>query len=343
LNKPKISAILPCYNHAAFLEERIQSVLNQTLPVSQIIFLDDASNDGSLELARKLLVHSPVEVEFHSNACNTGSPFAQWNKGLRLAKHPYVWIAETDDSCKPHLLAELFARLSTSGTVIAFSQSLYIDASGKVLGSPHGWSDAHWPGFFAQDFMASGFEFNLKFMTVINVIPNASAVLFNRSALGLMAAANEAMQFCGDWDFWIRIAEQGQVAYVAEQLNNFRCHQHTTRVKHHVHEATAEFLACRLRALFANPGSTPRIGLSRLVKLFRQRSQYDISLLQDLLVWGSFWKVYSCYRRLPDVPYVSLGAWSVTALFSFNKYLRQKFVNLKRRAFCFADSVFLDR
>ena len=45
----RISAIIPNYNHAPFLEERIRSILAQTRRPDEIIFLDDASTDDSLE------------------------------------------------------------------------------------------------------------------------------------------------------------------------------------------------------------------------------------------------------------------------------------------------------
>jgi glycosyltransferase involved in cell wall biosynthesis len=341
LNQPKISAILPCYNHAAFLEERIKSVLDQTLPVSQIIFLDDASTDGSLELARKLLADTPAEVEFHSNTCNSGSPFAQWNKGLRLAKYPYVWIAETDDICSPDLLAKLCTKMSSSGAVIAFSQSRYIDESGTDLGSALGYTNTHWPGLFGQDFLASGSEFNSKFMTVINVIPNASAVLFKRRALASTAAANEAMNYCGDWDFWTRIAEQGHVAFVAEELNGFRCHQQTTRHKHHTPQATAEFLACRLRAQIPSEGTSEELNLQRLMQLLRRQDRYIMGIAPNSLDWRNFKQVYASYRRLDNVPCVSMGAWVIIALTSFKIHLWQKILKVRNLALCVAKKLML--
>ena len=54
LSDLKISAIIPNYNYADFLEERIDSVLFQTYPVSQLIILDDASKDGSVNLIKNI-------------------------------------------------------------------------------------------------------------------------------------------------------------------------------------------------------------------------------------------------------------------------------------------------
>lgn len=63
----KILVILPCYNHAKFLPERIASVLGQTHPVSEIIFLDYASIDGSVDVAKSLLSGCVIEVRYRVN------------------------------------------------------------------------------------------------------------------------------------------------------------------------------------------------------------------------------------------------------------------------------------
>ena len=126
-NKPKITAILPCFNHAQFLEERIQSILAQTHPVDQIVFLDDASTDGSTDIAKRLLKNFNGEVVFSIRCTNSGSPFVKWNQGVRFAKHDLIWIAETDDSCDIRLIEILYSAILNSKAVIGYAKSKYID------------------------------------------------------------------------------------------------------------------------------------------------------------------------------------------------------------------------
>jgi glycosyltransferase involved in cell wall biosynthesis len=68
---------LPCFNHEVYLERRIDSLLRQTLPVNEILFLDDASGEGSVALARRLLAAATVPVRFLLRHTNSGSPFVQ--------------------------------------------------------------------------------------------------------------------------------------------------------------------------------------------------------------------------------------------------------------------------
>ena len=77
----RISAIIPNYNHAPFLEERIRSILAQTRRPDEIIFLDDASTDDSLAVVSTFDCFSKVIV----NETNSGMPFKQWMKGIEAA------------------------------------------------------------------------------------------------------------------------------------------------------------------------------------------------------------------------------------------------------------------
>jgi glycosyltransferase involved in cell wall biosynthesis len=313
---PKISVVLPCYNHAIYLEDRIQSVLAQTLPVSQIIFLDDASTDDSVKLAKIFLRDAQAEVSYVLNTCNSGSTFAQWNKGLSLVRHPYVWIAETDDACQPNLLERLYSKIVNLDTVIAFSQSCYIDNAGNELGSALAYTDSFFPNFFAQDFVISGLEFNSEIMAVINAIPNASAALFRTSMLKAAGFANESMRFCGDWDFWLRIAKQGNVAFVAEELNRFRCHQHTTRVMHKIPQASAEFLACRLRAQLGAQCSRDILDLRSLMQLLSRQNRRAILFSLNSILWVDLSQVFTGYKLISEAPVVSLSIWSIIGILS---------------------------
>jgi glycosyltransferase involved in cell wall biosynthesis len=92
----KAPIIIPNYNYSQFLEERIESVLNQTYQDFEIILLDDSFTDNSLEILSRYESHPKVS-HFEINQQNSGSVFKQWVKGIKLAKGKYIWIAEIDD------------------------------------------------------------------------------------------------------------------------------------------------------------------------------------------------------------------------------------------------------
>src|ERR1700738_1634065 len=106
---PRVSVIVPNYNHARFLRRRMESVLRQTYRDFEVILLDDCSTDESRSILSEYAGDPRVRLEF--NEKNSGSPFKQWNKGVALASGEYGWIAESDDYADERLLERLVAVL----------------------------------------------------------------------------------------------------------------------------------------------------------------------------------------------------------------------------------------
>jgi len=218
---PKVSVIVPNYNHASFLPGRLDSILGQTFPDLELIFLDDASTDASLEVFRTYAKDERVRSLF--NEANSGSPFIQWNRGLQMARGEYIWIAESDDFCEPRFLERLVRRLDENPhAALAYSQSWIVDEAGQktkvldwyhVFGGGERWS---------KDFRNSGVDEIARFLAIQNTIPNASAVLFRKSATDESGPAPEDMKICGDWLFWVSLLMNSELEFVAEPLNCFR-------------------------------------------------------------------------------------------------------------------------
>src|ERR1700722_12237889 len=130
---PQVSVIVPNYNHARFLQKRIESVLRQTFQDFDLILLDDSSTDDSRSILSSYARDPRVTIEF--NEANSGSTFRQWNKGVRLARGKYVWIAESDDYADERLLERLVAVLDAEPEVVFVNcRSWRVDADGQVDG-----------------------------------------------------------------------------------------------------------------------------------------------------------------------------------------------------------------
>src|SRR5271155_4024439 len=112
---PTVSIIVPNYNHARFLRQRIDSILTQTFQDFELILLDDCSTDQSRSILREYTTDPRVRLEF--NDANSGSTFKQWNKGVSLTRGKYIWIAESDDYADPRLLERLVGELDADMNV----------------------------------------------------------------------------------------------------------------------------------------------------------------------------------------------------------------------------------
>ena len=222
---PKVSVIIPNYNHAPYLRQRIDSVLNQTMGDFEVILLDDCSADNSREIIESYRNHPKVShVVF--NADNSGSTFVQWKRGLGLAVGDYVWIAESDDYADPDFLATLVPLLDSNPTAaMAFCGSHIIDKDGNDIPGAD-WDK--WPRHATGAEIYTPHTLTAKKLLRNNLIYNASMVVFRRAMAPKIGEEQLKMRFCGDWLFWVEMARNGGAVEVRRKLNYFR--QHTAKV-----------------------------------------------------------------------------------------------------------------
>jgi len=222
---PTVSVVVPNYNHARFLRQRIGTILAQTYQDFELILLDDFSSDDSRAVLSEYAANPRVRLEF--NPVNSGSPFKQWNKGVRLARGQYVWIAESDDYADPQFLAQLVPMLqSDSAIAFAYCRSWRVTDQGAIGFADYNLPD---PGRWTADFCVDGKELFRRYFALITPIPNASSALFRKDLFERVGCADESLRLCGDWKLWASMALEGKVAYSSAPLNYFRYHANNAR------------------------------------------------------------------------------------------------------------------
>lgn len=227
---PRVSVVLPNYNYASLLPSRLEGIAAQSLPPCEIIVLDDASTDDSLEVARRMRARISPEPMLVANASNSGSVFLQWLKGVEMARGEYVWIAEADDDADPALLATLVDALEqTPGAVMAYCQSRAIDADGNVLMEDYrSWTDDVSATRWRAPYVADGREEVATSLSVKNTIPNVSAVVFRREPLLEVLRSHRDLvtrhRVAGDWLVYLLLLERGGLCFRPEVLNRHRRH-----------------------------------------------------------------------------------------------------------------------
>jgi glycosyltransferase involved in cell wall biosynthesis len=229
ISRPTVSVIVPNYNHARFLRQRIDTILVQTYQDFELILLDDCSTDDSRSVLREYASHPRVShVVF--NEQNSGSTFRQWNKGVRLARGKYVWIAESDDYAEPILLERLVPRLDEDSTVVlAYCRSCVATEEGLHSGTFVDFDGDPLNPMWKADFCISGAELCRRCFVLDNPIPNGSAVVFRKAVYDELGGADESLRTCGDWKIWAALSMLGKVAYASEPLNYFRSHGRSVR------------------------------------------------------------------------------------------------------------------
>jgi glycosyltransferase involved in cell wall biosynthesis len=245
---PTVSAVVPNFNYARYLRERLASIWAQTYPVQEIILLDDASTDDSPEVIAELERESPVSLRVVRNEVNSGAVARQWARGVALAQGELVWIAEADDTADPHFLDGVVRAFEDPDVALSFCQSRMIDEDGRVVAENYlDYVADIDPRQWLSDYLRAGTEEIAEALAIKNTIPNASAVLFRRESLARVMHDHldemAAYRHAADWLCYIRILEQGSVAFTARSLSNHRRHPHSLTVaaanKRHLDEIAA--------------------------------------------------------------------------------------------------------
>ncbi len=232
----KVTVIIPNYNHADYLLQRLDSIRLQTYTDWEAIIIDDASTDRSANLITDYLNSNEFHLkEFIKQKENSGSGYKSWQKGIRLAKSKYIWIAETDDYCEPEFLQEAIEALDANPDVgLAFTASHYVDEKGALLYN----TDRRFSMLGIND----GEVLRYKSQMLTNHLPlnplitNGSAVVFRNPESVLPEALFQNKQL-SDLFLWQYLLIDKDFVCINKKLNYFRRHSESTTTKNFNHNS----------------------------------------------------------------------------------------------------------
>jgi glycosyltransferase involved in cell wall biosynthesis/2-polyprenyl-3-methyl-5-hydroxy-6-metoxy-1,4-benzoquinol methylase/regulator of replication initiation timing len=237
----KVSVILPNYNHGRYLDGRMKSIVHQSYPVYEVIFLDDCSNDDSVAIMTKIMHESPLDITIIRHSTNSGSIFKQWSEGITRAQGEYVWITEADDYALPGFLSNVMKGFDDEDVILSYAQSKQIDENGDLIAPDYlPYTNDIDPEKWLHDYIVDGTSEITTSLVVKNTIPNVSGVVFKK--VDISEIIPEIIQFrvCGDWRFYVWILQKGKIAYFKEPLNLHRRYSAsvtgTTKAQQHFQE-----------------------------------------------------------------------------------------------------------
>jgi glycosyltransferase involved in cell wall biosynthesis len=206
---PKVSVILTCYNHLAYLPEALDGILCQTFQDFEILAIDDGSTDGTRDW---LTAHSE-RLQLIFNEKNLGT-YGSLNVALSKATGEFIAVLNDDDLWAPTKLERQLALFESHPKVgLVHTDGKFIDGKGDVVeGSPLGFE---FPRTETGDVLLS--------LVYANKII-ASAVLVRAECFHKLGGFNEKYFGSGDWEMWMRVAEEWEIGFVPEPLTYYRVH-----------------------------------------------------------------------------------------------------------------------
>jgi glycosyltransferase involved in cell wall biosynthesis len=297
---PKVSVILPNYNHAAFLEQRIESILNQTFQDFELILLDDASTDNSKEILDKYCEH-PRVTSCIFNEVNSGSPFGMWEMGFKLVRGELVWIAESDDWCEEHFLERLISSFENESVAIAHCKSYDVNTFTSVT-KKNIWWDSFKTPLWNSDFVKNGIYLLMNYGKYKCPVINVSSAIIRKNALINIKIPID-YKYCGDWFFWAQLFEIGDVSYCSTPLNYIRIHNASatgeinsnTLEKIQENIKVASYISNMINEKFKYESNYEWIVNFLLKETFRNKNLLKYEYIFPAIPW-SFKKVY--YKKV---------------------------------------------
>ena len=221
-----VSIVVASYNHAGYLQRRMDSLLRQTYQNIEIIVIDDCSTDSSMEVLRGYEAHPKVCIIAREE---NGGWVEVSNQGIALSSGEHVLFGNCDDECEPTMIEQLVKGMNSQPTAgIVFCRSQMIDSQSQVLSDDFTIREKGFRSRCAMDTLLSGAEAT-RFLLHSCVIPNLSAALFRRDCFSRVGELSHDYRVCCDWDLFLRVAAEYDIAYIAKPLNRFRQHQSTIR------------------------------------------------------------------------------------------------------------------
>ena len=223
-NKQLVSIITPSFNQGIFLEEAIQSVLNQDYPNLEYIIIDGGSTDGSVDIIK----HYEERISFWVSEADMGQTDAI-NKGFARANGDILAWLNSDDTYRPGAIQEAVDYLNDHPEVaMVYGHAFYIDEEGEDV--------AQYP--------TSRTDYR-KLRRGNSTIPQQAA-FFRSSVWKMVGPLDPSFYYAMDYDLWIRISAVSPIDHYPRVWANFRL-QDSSKSMQEAHRCWPEIMRIHFR------------------------------------------------------------------------------------------------
>ena len=218
---PKITVIIPSYNHEAFVGRAIESALDSGGDGLEVVVVDDGSTDASRDRLDRYRDEPRVRIHLQDNR----GAHAALNRGLELADGDIAFILNSDDAFHRDRIAALTRRLADNPeAVIGASWIQVVDAEGSELGVKQAWRTLPpWPAPTTGPRLSDLGDPRLALLET-NWISTTSNLAFPMTLIREHGLGFSPLRYTHDWDFILSACRLGGVELVEEPLVQYRVH-----------------------------------------------------------------------------------------------------------------------
>jgi glycosyltransferase involved in cell wall biosynthesis len=215
----KITAAVCTYNGERYILEQLNSILNQSIMVDEIIICDDQSTDKTIEIINSLIKSNPGIIQFHINDENL-KVNKNFEKAISLSTGDYIFLSDQDDVWKEdkveHIL-EVFEQNPTAQGV--FSNAYLIDDEGNKRGSKSLWDKV----LFIENTIKNQKELYSYISNVRNMVTGATLCLKRETKNFIFPFPDSRTMYHDEWIALI-LSFKNTLYYTTKKLISYRVH-----------------------------------------------------------------------------------------------------------------------
>jgi glycosyltransferase involved in cell wall biosynthesis len=301
MSDPLVSIVTPSYNHAAYLEETMLSVLEQDYPRIEYVVVDDGSTDGSPEIIRRY----EDRLAWWTRQENAGQP-AALNRGFAHTSGELLGFLNSDDTLLPGAVSAFVEAFGDDRDLLLVYGDALTRQNGREIGTLR-----------ARDWVPHALV-----RTGANPVPQ-QASMWRREAWELAGPFDEGSFFFFEYEFLVRLAVHGRARRLERPLATFRLHPASKTVEPST--AKAEDAARLADTFFTGPMFPPE--LRRHAR--RGRASYH---LRAAFVYYQAGRIARARRHFVRALLLAPRAFSRLHVLLFTKSLVPERVVQRRRA-----------
>lgn len=202
-SQPLVSVLIPTYNSEKYIKDTLESILNQTYGNLEIVVIDDASIDSTLEIVKK---YKDQRIKLFVNEKNLGIS-GNMNKGIRLSNGKYLAIMDADDWSYPYRIEEQVKLMEDNPKVVLCSG--YMDICDENLNFKN-----------TRTYPTTDKDIRRAIVKYDPISHPAS--MWRMSELLKTSLYNKNFPICRDYDLIVRISEYGEYQNIPKSLIKYR-------------------------------------------------------------------------------------------------------------------------
>jgi len=186
----KVSIVIPSYNTGKYVQESIESALNQTYQNIEVIVVDDGSTDNSLEIIKKYSERIKIIIK------KNGGTASALNVGIKEMSGDWFKFLSADDVLYPNAIEDLISetkKFPNSKKIIYYSDFDWIDSNGKITGTY----------IYRNRNNLSQFDQNVTLLR--GFYGNVNSSLIHKESFDKYGLWDEKIKFASDYELWLRL------------------------------------------------------------------------------------------------------------------------------------------